>query len=136
MSIAARLPGLVAALLSVVLLAGCGESASAEGAIRIAYGSGPSQFGELWLPVQAGGSLPVVVLVHGGCWQSSYGRDLMDPLAKDLSSRGFAVWNIEYRRLGETGGGYPGTFSDVAQAFDALRTVAQRYPLNLAKIVA
>lgn len=136
MGIRTKLPSLVAVILWVAFLARCGESTSAEGATRIAYGPGPSRFGELWLPAQANGPLPVVVLVHGGCWQSSYGRDLMDPLAKDLSGRGFAVWNIEYRRLGEAGGGYPGTFNDVAQAFDALSALAQRYPLNLAKIIA
>ena len=102
---------------------------------RIAYGREPSQFGELWLPF---GSAPaqVAVLVHGGCWQSVYGLDLMDPMAADLYRQGIAVWNIEYRRLGEAGGGYPGTFLDVGQAIDALRGLPQRPRLDLRRIVA
>ena len=101
---------------------------------RVSYGSAASQFAELWLP-DGSGPAPVVVMVHGGCWLSRYGLDLMHPLAADLQAQGVAVWNIEYRRLGETGGGYPGTFTDVAQAVDTLRNVARRHPLNLAKVV-
>jgi acetyl esterase/lipase len=102
---------------------------------RIGYGQMPSQFGQLWLPVGSGPA-PVAILVHGGCWQSSYGLDLMDPMADDLHGRGIAVWNIEYRRLGEAGGGYPGTFLDVGQAVDALRGMPQRQRLDLRRIVA
>jgi acetyl esterase/lipase len=101
---------------------------------RITYGSAPSQFGELWLPRTAGVA-PVVVLVHGGCWQESKGLDLMNPLAADLRDHGVAVWNIEYRRLGEAGAGYPGTFSDVGQAVDALRGLAARYPIDAGRAV-
>lgn len=102
---------------------------------RIAYGQGASQFGELWLPAGSAPA-PVAVLVHGGCWQSVYGLDLMDPMAADLHRQGIAVWNIEYRRLGEAGGGYPGTFLDVGQALDALRGLPQRQRLDLRRIVA
>src|SRR5260221_4138490 len=75
---------------------------------RIAYGAGPSQFGELWLPAGSG-PVPVAILVHGGCWQASYGLDLMDPMAEDLQRQGVAGWNIEYRRLREGGGRDSGT---------------------------
>ena len=102
---------------------------------RIAYGQAPSQFGELWLPAGSG-RVPLAVLVHGGCWQSAYGLDLMDPMAADLQRQGIAVWNIEYRRLGEAGGGYPGTFLDVGQAVDALHGLQQRERLDLGKLVA
>jgi acetyl esterase/lipase len=102
---------------------------------RIAYGSAPSQFAELWLPAGSG-PVPVAVLVHGGCWQATYGLDLMDPMAADLYRQGVAVWNIEYRRLGESGGGYPGTFLDVGQAIDALRGLPQRPRLDLRRLVA
>src|SRR5215472_15163769 len=124
-----RLAGV--AMIAASLLLGCTEPAAAQGAVRIPYGNAQSQFGELWLPQSSGAPAPVVVLVHGGCWRRSYGLDLMAPMAKDLRDRGLAVWNIEYRRLGEPGGGYPGTFADVGQAFDALRALGQRYPLNL-----
>jgi len=102
---------------------------------RIAYGAAPSQFGELWLPA-GDRPIPVAILVHGGCWQSAYALDLMDPMAEDLWRRGIAVWNIEYRRLGEAGGGYPGTFRDVGDAVDALRNLPQRAQLDLARLVA
>jgi acetyl esterase/lipase len=100
---------------------------------RFAYGPAPSQFGELWLP-QAAAKAPVVVLIHGGCWQRLYGFDLMNPLAADLRDHGVAVWNIEYRRLGEPGGGYPGSFTDIAAAIDTLRGLATRYPIDLARV--
>ena len=60
------------------------------------------------------------MLVHGGFWRKIYGLDLMDPLAADLVGRGVAVWNIEYRRVGHDGGGWPGTLTDVAAAIDLL----------------
>ena len=132
---AARTIGFV---LAVALTAvGCrgGSAADPTDAERIAYGPAPSQFAELWLPAGSGPA-PVVAMVHGGCWLSRYGLDLMHPLALDLRRAGIAVWNIEYRRLGEDGAGYPGTFADVGQAIDMLREAARRHPLNLAKVVA
>lgn len=87
--------------------------------MRYDYGDDPSQFGELYLPA-ADGAVPVVVLVHGGFWQAGYGLDLMDDLAADVVARGWAAWNIEYRRVGQDGGGWPGTFKDVAAAVDHL----------------
>lgn len=102
---------------------------------RIAYGQDPDQFGELWLP-KADGPRPVVVLIHGGCWQESLpGLELMDYAAASLRRRGYAVWNLEYRRLGRAGGGYPGTFEDVARGVDALRGLARSYPLDLRRVV-
>ena len=87
---------------------------------KIAYGSDPSQYGDLYLPTEsAPGKLPVAVIVHGGYWGSAYGNDLGAPLAADLAGLGVAAWNIEYRRIG-IGGGWPGTFVDVADAMDAL----------------
>ena len=102
---------------------------------HIAYGADPQQFGELWLP-QGKGAHPVVVLIHGGCWQAGLpGLELMTAAAEDLRGRGLAVWNIEYRRLGHAGGGYPGTFEDVARAVDKLRELALPYRLDLAHVV-
>ena len=102
---------------------------------RIAYGPGPQQFGELWLPATPGPH-KVVVLIHGGCWLADLpGLELMTYAAEDLKRRGFAVWNIEYRRLGHAGGGYPGTFQDVAHGVDSLRTLAPTYGLDLHRLV-
>lgn len=60
----------------------------------------------------------MVVLIHGGFWRDRWDRTLMTPLARDLAGRGIAAWNIEYRRVGQAGGGWPGTFADVAAAID------------------
>jgi acetyl esterase/lipase len=104
--------------------------------LRIAYGKDPDQFGELWLPKNVQAPIPVVVLIHGGCWQASLpGLELINPVAEDLSAHGVAVWNIEYKRLGAQGGGYPGTFLDVADGIDALNTIAADYHLDLSKVV-
>ena len=98
---------------------------------RIPYGTAPSQFGELWLP-SGSGRHQVAVLVHGGCWRADLpGLELMAYAAEDLRGHGIAVWNIEYRRLGEPGGGYPGSFDDIANALDFLRSLAKTEPLDL-----
>jgi len=65
------------------------------------------------------------VLVHGGFWRSGWDRTLMTPLAHDLARRGTAAWNIEFRRVGQEGGGWPGTFEDVAAAVDHLAGIEQ-----------
>lgn len=66
------------------------------------------------------GPHPVVMLLHGGYWRSKYGKSLMRAVAADLARRGFAAWNVEYRRVGRHGGGWPMTFDDVAAAIDLL----------------
>lgn len=103
---------------------------------RVAYGPAPSQFAELWLPAGAGPH-PVVVVVHGGCWRAEIADlTIMNAAADDLRRRGYAVWNIEYRRVGEPGGGYPGTYADVGAAFDAVRAQAGPNGLELRRVVA
>jgi acetyl esterase/lipase len=74
----------------------------------------------LHLPSREGGPWPCVVLVHGGFWRSGWDRTLMTPLAVDLAHRGLASWNVEYHRVGQEGGGWPGTLEDVAAAVDHL----------------
>jgi acetyl esterase/lipase len=103
---------------------------------RVPYGKASSQFADLWLP-SGSGSHPVVVLLHGGCWRADLpGLELTTYVAEDLRQHGVAVWNIEYRRLGEPGGGYPGTFEDVANAIDWLRKLAKAKKLDLRNVVA
>ena len=94
------------------------------------YGAARSQCAELHLPAGAGPH-PVVVLVHGGSWQKRHSKIVMRALARDLRGRGWAAWNIEYRRVGD-GGGWPATFADVAAAIDHLRSVPA--PLDLARV--
>ena len=101
---------------------------------RISYGPDALQFGELWLPRKSGRH-PVIVLIHGGCWRGDLpGLELMDYMAADLRDRGYAVWNLEYRRIGHPGGGYPGTFQDVAKGLDHLRAIASLYELDLGRV--
>jgi acetyl esterase/lipase len=103
---------------------------------RIHYGAAPSQFGDLWLPTGSG-LHRVVVLIHGGCWRADLpGLELMAYAAEDLRQHGMAVWSIEHRRLGEPGGGYPGTFEDIANAIDWLTQLTKTYSLDLGNVVA
>jgi acetyl esterase/lipase len=113
------------------------------GAQRIAYGTDPLQFGELRVP-STKGPHPVAIVIHGGCWVAKLGNmderavalDNMRPLAAALTEAGIATWNVEYRRLGHAGGGWPGTFQDVAHAADFLRTLAAPHQLDLTRVVA
>jgi acetyl esterase/lipase len=104
---------------------------SAKGPMTISYGAGESQVADLYLP-EGDGKVPVAVVIHGGFWMSSYGRELATPLAEDLAKQGIAGYAIEYRRVGN-GGGWPATFEDVAAAIDKL---ADQPRLDLGKVVA
>lgn len=80
-------------------------------------------------------SCPVVVTIHGGFWKSKYGLEQMDSLDEDLVRRGYAVWNIEYRRVGEDRGGWTGTFHDVIDAVNHLSELEKHFPLDLSRVV-
>ena len=98
------------------------------GPSRLRYGTRRGQRADLWRPADrdSDGSLPVVVLIHGGFWRSPYTKVLMTRLARSVRSQGWAAWNVEYRRLGLLGGGggWPATLIDVAVAVDHLHTLA------------
>ena len=101
----------------------------------IPYGSDPLQVADLRLPAGPGPH-PVAIVIHGGCWKSSVdNRSGIAGFADALGKRGFATWNVEYRRIGDAGGGWPGTFQDVAAGVDKLADVAQRYKLDLNRVV-
>ncbi len=101
----------------------------------VAYGSYPDQVGDLYLPARPD-HCPVVCLLHGGFWSMPYGRDQMEAIAWDLAGRGFAAWNIEYRRLGVPGAGWPGTFDDVLLGIEQLaHFVAGDIDLDLERVV-
>lgn len=102
---------------------------------RIQYGPDPLQFGDLWLPQDEPHT--TVILIHGGCWLSAYpGVEMMHHMAEGLRDEGFAVWNLEYRRLGHEGGGYPGTFMDASDGADFLKMIAPDYGLSLDRVIA
>lgn len=103
--------------------------------VRIAYGESPSHFGELRVPAGPGPH-PVVVLIHGGCFRADYARLAeLGPMADALKADGVATWNIEYRRLGEPGAGWPGTYQDVGRGVDHLRRIAAERRLDLSRVV-
>jgi len=106
---------------------------------RIHYGNDPLQFGDLRLP-KTSGRHPVIIVIHGGCWKSKHGAhvaDLQDTtaLSSALTNLGIATWNIEYRQIDNPGGGWTGTFEDVANAIDYLRVLAKPYSLDLKRVV-
>ncbi len=98
------------------------------------YGSDPEQVADLLLPATAGraGRHPVAVLLHGGFWRARFDRSLMAALAVDLADRGWASWNVEYRRVGN-GGGVPETLDDMRAAIAALAGLGE--PLETERIV-
>ncbi|MBA3677012.1 MAG: alpha/beta hydrolase [Sphingosinicella sp.] len=102
----------------------------------ISYGPEALQKVDLWLP-KGKGPHPVVLMVHGGCWQTEIAdRRIMNWIADDLRQRGIAVWNIDYRGVDRDGGGYPGTFLDAAAAADALRDHGPKHGLDITNLVA
>lgn len=101
---------------------------------RIGYATrGPNDptqnWGDFFLPAgeHLPDTVPLVVLIHGGSWKSALSADTMRAYAMDLARRGIAVYNIEYRRVG-SGGGWPTTFTDVADALDFVVDIDKRYP--------
>ncbi len=102
---------------------------------RVAYGNDSSQYGELRVP-SGPGPHPVAVLIHGGCFKAAYATLLdLEAMADALKAAGIATWNVEYRRLGQPGGGWPGTYLDVGSAVDYLRVVAREHALHLGRVV-
>jgi acetyl esterase/lipase len=102
---------------------------------RVAYGSAPQQFANLRLP-KGPGPHPLVIFIHGGCWLSQYDIAHAGSIEQALADAGYAVWSLEYRRVGDEGGGWPGTFLDIAHGSDAVRQVASKYSLDLNRVVA
>lgn len=92
---------------------------------RVPYGPGALHFGDLWLPRDASASSrTTVVYIHGGCWQAEYSLDHASYVAAAFADAGYVAWLPEYRRLGDDGGGWPGTFDDVGAAVDFVRVLA------------
>jgi acetyl esterase/lipase len=100
------------------------------------YGPASSQAVDVFLP-SGKGPHPVAIFIHGGCWRDlpAAGREQLRPIAAEVAKQGIAVWSIGYRRADENGGGYPGTFQDVATAMDQLRSRAALYNLDVSRTV-
>ena len=100
---------------------------------RIPYAAGSQQFGDLWLPTAA--NPPLVVFFHGGWWKSEYDLGYAGYLCRALKQQGIACWSVEYRRVGDPGGGWPGTFQDAAAGLAHVSTLAKTYPLDLTRVI-
>lgn len=98
------------------------------------FGIGETDLMDLWIP-DGEGPFPVVLMIHGGCWQKSIAdRSLMNYAAESLRRDGMAVVNIEYRGVDEAGGGYPGTFTDVARAAAFMPRFADEMDLDMTRV--
>jgi acetyl esterase/lipase len=102
---------------------------------RVAYGSHELQFGDLRLP-EGDEPHPVVIVVHGGFWRARYDLLHIGHLCAELTAAGYATWNVEYRRVGHAGGGWPGSCQDVLRAAAHLSAMAAEYRLDLDRVVA
>jgi acetyl esterase/lipase len=101
---------------------------------RLAYGSAPTQFGDLRLPTGKG-PFPVVMNIHGGFWRAKYDLLHTGHLCAALTAKGFATWNLEYRRVGDPEGGWPVTFDDVAAGYRLIPQIASRFRLVAERVV-
>jgi acetyl esterase/lipase len=101
---------------------------------RVSYGTDPNQFGDLRLP-KGKGPFPTLMNLHGGYWRAKYDLAHAGHLCAALTTLGFATWNVEYRRVGNEGGGWPGTLEDLVSANRFLPQLAKRHPLDISKLV-
>ena len=101
---------------------------------RVTYGEDSSQYGELRVP-PGPGPHPVVVLIHGGCWREFSAVGSIGPMADAFKAEGVVSWSVEYRRLHQPGGGWPGTYLDVGRAVDHLRSLDGPYNLDLSRVI-
>jgi len=102
---------------------------------RIAYGPDPNQFVDLRFPAVTPGKYPLVINIHGGYWRARYDLAHAGHLCAALTAQGLATANIEYRRVGNTGGGWPGTFSDIRTAYKFLVQSARVHNFDTEKIL-
>ena len=102
--------------------------------IRIYYGGDRYQFGDLRIP-PGNGPHPVAIMIHGGGWKAAFGISYFGKATSKMTAMGIATWSLEYRRLGNEGGGWPGTFQDIASGADHLRVLAKSFPLDLERVI-
>jgi len=94
------------------------------------------QYGLLWVPdnIAPGETVPLVVLIHGGCWLSQFDIQHSKALGSALAEAGYAVWSLEYRRTGDAGGGWPGSFEDIKKGL-AFKSRLQDFPVDPERVV-
>jgi acetyl esterase/lipase len=101
---------------------------------RLRYGGDQYQFGDLRLPKGAG-PFPAAMFIHGGFWRAAYDLGHAGFLSAALAQAGFVTWNLEYRRVGNPGGGWPGSFEDVTSGYQFLKQLASKYPIDTKRII-
>jgi len=101
---------------------------------RVAYGADPNQFFDVRLP-SGKGPFPALLNIHGGFWRAKYGLAHAGHLCDALRSVGVATFNVEYRRVGNDGGGWPGTFADIRSAYRYVRQEHSRFHLDERRLV-
>jgi len=150
-------PLILSVCLTLLLCAGLDTSESSEGKLKsnvsytsvtelgfteadekLVYGDANAdlQYGLLWLPenLEPAQTVPLIVFIHGGCWLNAYDIQHSYPLSAALAQAGYAVWSLEYRRTGDTGGAWPGSFDDIRQGL-AFTSRLKNYPVDLERIV-
>ncbi|KKO46500.1 esterase [Arsukibacterium ikkense] len=109
---------------------------AAAAGIKLAYGDNPLQFGHLYLPqISAQQPVPLLVFIHGGCWLNAYDIAHSNAFSQAVATTGIAVWSLEYRRVGDTGGGWPGSYDDVLAGIAHAQTSLSAYPIDLTQVV-
>jgi acetyl esterase/lipase len=103
--------------------------------LRVAYGSDPNQFIDLRFPAHKSKASPVVMNIHGGYWRAKYNLDHAGHVCAALTSQGVATANVEYRRVGNDGGAWPGTFADIRSAYQFMVQNAQKHQLDSKNLV-
>lgn len=102
---------------------------------RIAYGADPNQFAELRFPARKASPVPLVINIHGGFWRARYNLEHAGHLCAALTAAGLATANLEYRRVGNEGGAWPGTFGDIRQAYRFLIQNAAQHNFDVRKFL-
>jgi len=103
--------------------------------LRLTYGSDPNQFIDMRLPVAKAKAHPLLINIHGGFWRAQYGLEHAGHLCAALTAHQFVTANLEYRRVGNPGGAWPGTFEDIRSAYKFLIQNAQKHNVDPEKVV-
>lgn len=103
--------------------------------VRVTYGADPNQFIDLRLPSDKSKPHPLVINIHGGFWRAKYGLEHAGHLCAAFTSQGFVSANLEYRRVGNAGGAWPGTFEDIRSAYKFLIQNAQKHHVDAERVV-
>ena len=101
---------------------------------RVAYGSDGNQFLDLRMP-KGKGPHPLAICLHGGYWRAKYDLEYLGHACAELAAKGVATANVEYRRVGNTGGGWPGTFADIRAAYQFLLQNVARYGFDAGRVM-